>query len=178
MKKCTLFNLDATIGVRSLKTALTCVLCALLYLPFGRSPAFACIGVIFGTGGGMDDSKLNGGNRLMGTIIGGLIGMILFRLYILVYPDGSFHLFILPFLFVGVLVLIYACQFFKWNGGVQPGGVVLSIIFFNTPVDTYISYSLNRMFDTAVGVVLALLVAYLLPKERVIKIFNKLKHKQ
>ena len=36
-------------------------------------------------------------------------------------------------------------------GGVQPGGVVLCILLFNTPVDTYISYALNRIFDTGVG---------------------------
>ena len=39
--------------------------------PFGRSPAFACIGAIFGMGGNLEQSKLHSGNRFFGTIIGG-----------------------------------------------------------------------------------------------------------
>ena len=65
------------------------------------------------------------------------------------------------------MVLILLCQKF-WVGGVQPGGVVLCILLFNTPVDTYISYALNRIFDTAVGVLMALAVNWLLPRERIL----------
>ena len=55
------------------------------------------------------------------------------------------------------MILIVLCQMF-WVGGVQPGGVVLCIVLFNTPVDTYVSYALNRMFDTGVGVLVAFIV--------------------
>jgi len=72
-----------------------------------------------------------------------------------------------PLVFIGTVVLILLCQRF-WVGGVQPGGEVLCILLFNTPVDTYISYALNRIFDTAVGVLLALLVNWLLPRERIL----------
>ena len=64
--------------------------------------------------------------------------------------------------FVGVVVLILACRL-VWVGGVQPGGVVLCIILFNTPVETYVSYALNRIFDTGVGVLMALFVNGMLP---------------
>ncbi|MBQ8389962.1 MAG: hypothetical protein IJX52_03170, partial [Oscillibacter sp.] len=40
---------------------------------------------------------------------------------------------------------------------------VLCIILFNTPVDTYVSYALNRIFDTAVGVMAALVVNSIFP---------------
>ena len=36
------------------------------------------------------------------------------------------------------------------------------------PVETYVSYALNRMADTAVGVVMSLLINYLLPRERLV----------
>ena len=65
-------------------------------------------------------------------------------------------------MFVGTVLLIVLCQIF-WVGGVQPGGVVLCIILFNTPVDTYVSYALNRIFDTAVGVIAALVVNSMFP---------------
>ena len=47
------------IGIRSVKTAIAATLCALIYLPLGRNPAFACIGAVFGTGSDMAGSKLH-----------------------------------------------------------------------------------------------------------------------
>ena len=163
------------IGMRNIKTALAATLCALLYFPFDRNPTFACIGAVFGTGSDLGNSWLNGGNRLFGTIIGGVLGMILFRIYIIFYPDGSKHLLMLLFIFVGVILVILTSLYFKWPGAIQPGGVVLCIILFNTPVDTYISYSLNRMFDTGIGVAIALLINVLLPRERIHYFKSKLK---
>ena len=160
------------IGMRNFKTAFAATLCALLYLPFGRNPTFACIGAIFGLGSDMSNSWLSGGNRLFGTIIGGVLGMILFPIYLIFQPDGGTTLTLMPFLFVGVILLILASQAFKWPGAIQPGGVVLCIILFNTPVETFVSYSLNRMLDTGIGVVLALLVNLIFPRERVLKIIN------
>lgn len=155
-------------GWRSVKTAFACVLCAALYYLFDRNPTFACIGVVFGMGSDMADSKLNGGNRLIGTIIGGLLGMGLFWVYIQFYPDGETRPLIFLMLFVGVLLLIFFSLVFHWPGAVQPGGVVICIILFNTPVETYISYSLNRILDTGIGVLMALLISYFLPHDRLI----------
>lgn len=166
------------IGMRNIKTALAATLCALLYFPFDRNPTFACIGAIFGTGSDMGNSWLNGGNRLFGTIIGGFLGMGLFRLYIMIYPDGETHLLMMLFVFIGVILLILASLFFKWPGAIQPGGVVLAIILFNTPVDTYVSYSLNRMLDTGIGVIIALLINLIFPREKVVSAMKFLKLKK
>ena len=69
----------------------------------------------------------------------------------------------IPFVFVGTVLLVLLCQMF-WVGGVQPGGVVLCILLFNTPAATYIDYAMNRIFDTAIGVILALIVSYVFPR--------------
>ncbi len=151
------------VGMRNFKTALATAFCALIYFFLGRSPAFACIGVIFGMGSDIADAKKNGGNRLFGTLIGGMLGIVLFRLYLCFVPDGHYTLLLVPFVFVGTMVLILLCQMF-WIGGVQPGGVVLCILLFNTPVATYIDYAMNRIFDTAVGVLIALFVSYVFPR--------------
>ncbi len=150
------------IGMRNIKTAIAAALCAFVYYFLGRSPAFACIGAIFGMGSDLASSKQHGGNRLFGTLIGGLLGMVLFRIYLIFHPDGGDSLLLVLLTFLGVVVLIWLCQVF-WVGGVQPGGVVLCIILFNTPVESYVSYALNRIFDTAVGVVAALLVNSMFP---------------
>ena len=52
---------------------------------------------------------------------------------------------------------------------------MLCIILFRTPVETYITYSLERMLDTAIGVVVALAINLLLPRERIIKILEFLR---
>ena len=135
------------VGWRTIKTAVTAILVAVVYCLLERNPAFACIGVIFGLGTDMPDSIKNGGNRLFGTLIGGLLAIV---------------------------VLILLCQYF-WPGGVQPGGVVLCIVLFSTPVETYVAYALNRIFDTAVGVIVALVVNYFLPRERVVACWEKVK---
>lgn len=150
------------IGMRNIKTAIAAALCAFIYYFLDRSPAFACIGAIFGMGSDLAQSKQHGGNRLFGTLIGGLLGMALFRVYIIFYPQGGASLLQVLLTFIGVVVLIWLCQVF-WVGGVQPGGVVLCIILFNTPVETYVSYALNRIFDTAVGVMMALVVNSMFP---------------
>ena len=162
------------VGLRNIKTALAATITAILYLLVDRNPTFACIGAIFGMGSDMGNSRLSGGNRFFGTLIGGVLGMVLFRLYIIFYPQGGIHALILPFLFIGVVLLILISQKFHWVGAVQPGGVVLCILLFNTPVETYISYSVNRIIDTGIGVLVALLVNWLLPRERMIAYLEKL----
>ncbi len=171
-------HLHFHIGQRNIKTALAATLCALIYFLADRNPTFACIGAIFGMGNDMDHSRLNGGNRFFGTLFGGLLGMGLFRLYILFYPDGSKHFLLLLFLFIGVIILILISLQFRWPGAVQPGGVVLCILLFNTPVDTYISYSLARILDTGIGVIIAMLVNWLLPREKVVHFLQKLHFQQ
>lgn len=151
------------IGMRTVKTALATAFCAFIYYFTDRSPAFACIGVIFGMGVNLEDARKNGGNRLFGTIIGGMVGIILFRLYLVFIPTGEHTLLMVPFVFVGTVILILLCQMF-WVGGVQPGGVVLCILMFNTPTATYIDYAMNRIFDTAIGVLIALFVSYVFPR--------------
>lgn len=159
------------LGLRSIKTALATVLTALLYafLP-NSNPTFACIGAIFGMGADMEDSRRNGGNRFFGTIIGGFIGLGLYWLEHLIYPEGNYWL-RLPLISLGVVIMISVCVLFHWPGGVQPGGVVLCIILFNTPPH-HIDYAISRMIDTGVGVAIALLVNYLLPRKRLERWFR------
>ena len=98
------------VGARNIKTALSAALCALIYYFLERNPTFACIGAVFGMGANMEHSKLHGGNRLFGTVIGGFLGMGLFRIYLIFYPDGESRLLLVPLLFVGVVILILLAQ--------------------------------------------------------------------
>ncbi len=160
------------IGMRNIKTACAVALCALSYFFLNRNPTFACIGAIFGMGKDFQSSKQHGGNRLFGTLIGGILGMVLFRVYLFIFPDGRQTLLLVLFVFIGTVLLIELCQMF-WQGGVQPGGVMMCILLFNTPVENYINYALNRILDTAIGVIIALIVNACFPGGFT---FNRLKH--
>ncbi|HBA48844.1 MAG TPA: FUSC family protein [Lachnospiraceae bacterium] len=153
------------LGLRSMKTALAAMATALIYAFLPESnPTFACIGAIFGMGADMEESRRSGGNRFFGTIIGGFIGLGMYWLEHRIFPEGCYWL-RLPLVFLGIVIMISLCVLFRWPGGVQPGGVVLCIILFNTPAH-HIDYAIHRMIDTGVGVAIALLVNYLLPRKR------------
>ena len=162
------------IGQRSIKTAAAATVVAMLYLIFGGNPTFACIGAIFGLGNDMSMSRLNGGNRFFGTVIGGFIGIFLYRLYLLIVPEGGRTLWQLLFLFAGVVMLIMCCQLFKWPGGIQPGGVVLCIVMFQKDPSIYLEYSVMRMIDTGVGVACALFVNWYFTRARVERLLTML----
>ena len=53
--------------------------------------------------------------------------------------------------------------------------VVFCIVLFSTPIERYMSYALNRIFDTAIGVIAALLVNYFLPRPRVVSLWEGFK---
>ena len=159
------------LGFRSIKTALAAMFTALIYVFLPNSnPTFAWIGAIFGMGADMEESRRSGGNRFFGTVIGGFIGLGLYWLEHLAYPEGCYWL-RLPMVFLGIIALISMCVMFHWPGGVQPGGVVLCTILFNTPAH-HIDYAIHRMIDTGVGVIIALLVNYFLPRSRLERWFH------
>ena len=163
------------LGQRSIKTALAAAIIALIYLPLERNPSFSCIGVIFGMGNNIEDSRLNGGNRLIGTIIGGFVGMSMFWLEHVIYPSGNYYLKVL-LVFFGLIILIWSSVAFRWPCAVQPGGVVLCIIMFNTP-ENHIDYAFNRMIDTAIGVVFALAINRIVTRERVDRLLKRMNGK-
>ncbi|MEG2501239.1 MAG: hypothetical protein RSA78_09250, partial [Oscillospiraceae bacterium] len=45
-----------------------------------------------------------------------------------------------------------------FNGAIQAGAVVFYIVMLNTPENSYISYALNRMLDTGIGVMMSVFI--------------------
>lgn len=153
--------------MRNLKTAIAATLCALIYAIFDRNPTFACMSAVFAMNTNLKSSFKTGGNRLFGTIIGGFTGMLffyLFKQFPLLFPYSKL-LSESIFLFAGIIVMILISQFFGVNDSIPSGSVVFYIVMLLTPDQDYISYPLNRMLDTGIGVMMSILVNIAMPRE-------------
>ncbi|NLT58673.1 MAG: hypothetical protein GXX99_06890, partial [Clostridiales bacterium] len=68
--------------------------------------------------------------------------------------------------FFGIILLVWLSVVCRWPGAVQPGGVVLCILLFNTP-ENHVAYTLGRILDTGIGVVFAIAVNEVFKRDRV-----------
>lgn len=143
------------LGMRNIKTAISATLCAAIYILIERNATFACIGAVFGMESDTSATPWRTGvNRLIGTIIGGLLGIAMF--YVTLRVPSKIVLILL--LMLGIVLLIYISQLFGCSGAIQGGAVVFYIVMLNTSSDQYISYAFNRLFDTGVGVAMSVAI--------------------
>lgn len=138
------------IGLRTIKTsiAVTIGLFAVALLNL-ESPFFVTIAALIGMQPTIADSWVVGRNRMMGTAVGAVFGMVL---AIWLPPNPILAGF-------GVLALIWLMNLIK-----TPEAVVIScIVFVAVFVEAgngAIAYALSRLFDTGVGLGIALVINY------------------
>ncbi len=141
------------------KTIISATLIAIIYSFFDRSACFACIGAVFGMGNRFDGGLKAGGNRFIGTLIGGLVSLpfyLLYHEYSTIIPQWIY-------LSVGLLLLMYICQLTRAYGGVQPGAVVFFVVIYTVADPTHFSYVFARILDTGIGVAFSLLISWFFP---------------
>ncbi|MEG0527022.1 MAG: hypothetical protein RR531_05860, partial [Longicatena sp.] len=85
----------------------------------------------------------------IGTVIGGVIGMLFYSLSLLLSYHHITHIILI---FIGIIFLINMSQLLKCSNAIQAGSVVFFIVMLNTPEDQFFSYAINRIIDTAFGV--------------------------
>lgn len=144
------------IGMRNIKTSTSVFLCLLFFEFLNRDNAVhACIAAIICMQNTIDDSFKKGLDRIIGTIIGGIVGaMVLF--FIETYGHEQLLLFIIP---LGIMILIEICVFLKLNQSIIICCVVyLSILITKQHEGGYIFYTFNRVVDTTLGIVITIFV--------------------
>ena len=147
------------VGLRVVKTCISCLVVALFYqyVLGGRNPCFACIGAVYGMGSQFREGFQNGFNRFVGTLLGGLLVIPFYWLY-LHTPLG------IPaavYMVLGVFCVIYLNLAFGANNAIQPGTVVYFVVMFTQPATGYVGYTIARIIDTGVGVAVSLLISLL-----------------
>lgn len=139
------------VGMRNIKTALSVFICVLIFNLFSESsPFYASIAAIITMQSSVVDSFTTGRNRILGTFIGALVGLIL----ALIQPGN-------PFLCgIGIVIVIYICNILDWNKAISIAGIVFMAIMVNMGDRSPFEYSLNRIIETFVGITIALLINY------------------
>ncbi|WP_026476782.1 FUSC family protein [Alkaliphilus transvaalensis] len=140
------------IGLRTIKTGIAVSLSMLVanLLQIG-SPFFAMVAALIAIQPTITDSWKIGFNRMLGTLIGAIMGVV----FAIILPSN----FILAG--IGIIILIYLMNRLGWNEAINIAGVVFIVVFLGEDSD-HISYALNRLYDTFIGIGIAVIVNYLI----------------
>lgn len=156
------------IGLRTIKTGiavgLSVIVSNFLKLEF---PFFVCMTSIFSMDKTAITSLKMGRNRVIGTLIGAILGV----LFASIERQN-------PILVgLGVIILICICNYFKLPGAIGVGGIVFCacMVHINTDTITPLEYGFNRTLDSFIGVLVSLAVNLtILPNYNVDKVHNRL----
>ncbi|MDQ0088084.1 uncharacterized membrane protein YgaE (UPF0421/DUF939 family) [Paenibacillus anaericanus] len=140
--------------MRNIKTAIAIFVCLiiseLLHLEY---PFYAAIATIISMENSVTNSFTVGKNRMMGTFVGAGIGLI----FAIIDPQNAFYC------AIGIVLVIYICNLLKWNKSISIASIVFLAIMLNLQVGgSPLLYGLNRIFDTLIGVSVAVVVNYLI----------------
>lgn len=149
-------------GKRNIKTAITVIfviytlkLINILIPTVEITGFYASIAAVFTIATTDQESKTKGFSRLYGTIIGGIIGIILYSIAI-EFHNININVDYL-FIFIGTIIIIHVCYILQIPQGIQ-GGMVLLIAAFTQVQDDYIIYAIVRTLETIYGVYIALFI--------------------
>ncbi|MCR6545718.1 FUSC family protein [Dehalobacterium formicoaceticum] len=157
------------IGLRTTKSAVAVFFCLLMQFIFSVDPTHiynAAIAAIVCMRENTEESFLFGVQRFIGTIIGGVMGLILIsiNIYIPYYEDGL-YLILVPLF---VMFCISICAFLNKKNAV----IICCVVFLGIVLDTTLNrnntlwYIIHRVFYTTIGIVIAtLLNQYFFPHD-------------
>jgi uncharacterized membrane protein YgaE (UPF0421/DUF939 family) len=165
------------IGMRNIKTTLSVFLCLLLFDIISRENSiYACVAAVICMQNTIVDSLEKGVSRVLGTIVGGLVGIfVLFVVSKTFIVNEDMMIFIIP---MGIILLIEICVMIDQKQAVVISCVVyLSIMISKNRDGGYVLYTVNRVLDTSIGIVIALLVnKYVVMPERLRTFLNSSKN--
>ncbi len=152
------------VGARIQKTALSVFICMIIsHVLGGDSPFYACIAAVICLQNSHENTVKMGINRMIGTMIGGIAGVLSTFLFI------KFNNYYLDAIIVSLLciVVIYVCTLLKKPGSVTIACIVLlanTVLIKGEP--SYI-YTINRILETFLGIIVATLVnRFVLPYKK------------
>ncbi len=153
-----IINKDYKIGLRAVKTAIAVTICALISMFLKHEDIFcACIASVICMEQTYKQTLDTGTNRFIGTIIGGTIGYMALELCCVSWSYNWFKIIALP---IGILMVVYICNFINRKSAVSIGCVVVIVILSRSEssVGSTLTYVVQRVCDTLIGVFVAMIV--------------------
>lgn len=152
------------IGWRIYKTGFAALICMLFSHALGGFPFFAVVAALISMKPTLEDSFNVGLHRVIGTIIGGMTGMVMLTLFQqLGWARNSFLYDLLT-----VIVMMVLIKFISVIGRNQ--ATVITCVAYTSILlmpliegQSVVQYSMMRVVDTLLGVVVALVVNEVLP---------------
>lgn len=146
------------IGSRNIKTGIAVLICLLLF-PGALNPPIAAIICMQST---IENSVQTGINRLIGTFLGGILGIVM----LLAISKLNLHSFSTVISAVNVCLIIYICNVIKKPAACVIASIVVLSILVDSAVANPIMYSIRRTGETAIGVIIGILInRYINPPE-------------
>lgn len=150
------------IGMRAVKTSLTMAIILILYRFLGRSDIFLAMSAgVIGLQATIEGSIHSGIVRLIGTGLGGILGAAMIVLITLLPLQEHEMLAREIGVCLGVLLLISLCVSFDVKDAIVICLVVFFVVMLDDRMDsvqTAIHYAFSRMLDTAIGIIIAVVV--------------------
>jgi len=141
------------IGMRNIKTAISVFLCIIILRAFHNTyPFYACIAAVITMQSAVQDSFTTGKNRMIGTIIGAIWGLI----FALISPSNIF------LTGIGIVFVIYSLNLLNRKKSISIACIVFIAIMTNLKDATPLIYSLSRVAETFLGIFVSVLVNYLI----------------
>lgn len=139
------------VGMRNIKTAIAVSLSVAISRFFNMEyPFYAAIAAIISMQTTIGESFKVGRNRMLGTILGAMVGVMFY----FINPSNVI------IMGIGIMVVIYMCNLLGWNKSISIAGIVFCVIMTNLDGRNPVFYALNRIVDTFIGIIIAVLVNY------------------
>ncbi len=146
------------IGMRVIKTVIASYICFIISYYRNTSPFYSVIAAILSMQTDHDSSLKVGKSRVIGTIIGGIYGLVAIYIVDLLNIDlfNYIHYFILT---IFLIPIIYTNVHLKFTSSTYISCVVFLSITVSHGGDTYpIYFAINRVIDTIIGIVVSIIV--------------------
>ena len=154
------------VGMRIIKTVVAVFLCGLLAFARSKSAFYSMIAAVVCVQNSAGKTIESSVNRMIGTLIGGVVGIVVVYLLELA---GILYIELARYAVLSLVLIpiIELCLAVKKPGSAAMACIVFLCVTVNHSVgDTPVIYSIERLFETLVGVALACGIDVLLPYQQ------------
>ena len=153
------------VGMRTFKTAVAVGLTLTLFELLHRQPAYlAALSAVFTLRTEHETTLTYGKIRIFGNTLGVVIAMFVVQVGVWLWlPASVLRIF---GSIVGIILVIVLCNAFIGSASIINCSATFFVVLLNTPTDNILNYGGNRILDTIIGAMIAIIVNRVLPSPK------------